>query len=231
LKIVAIDIGNSGLKIGFFGDDINDLEVSCYKRGENIPKIKAELTVISSVSDSLKDKILENIKSDKIFEIYPENISSVKFDYSPLSSLGRDRVAAALGAFKLYGGDSIIVDFGTAITVDYVNEKGEFWGGMIFPGPLTILECLANKTEKVKVKEFYPQTENGKNTIGSVNSAITNAILGMIERKIREHSPKHIIFTGGYYEDFIPFFKDIKIIQDKWLVLRGLYLYAKERLG
>ncbi len=230
MEILTIDIGNSSVKFGFFKDGRNcEPEVFEYNEIEGIPSIEAEIVVYSAVSSVKKAEVIKKVKGDKIEEINPERINSLKFEYNPLSSLGKDRIAAGLGAFKIYGGNSLIVDFGTAITVDYIDDRGVFKGGMIFPGPQSILDCLKMKTDKVKVEKYYPYIELGNSTENSVCSAITNAILGMIERKINGLLPKNLVFTGGYYSLFKEMFEETKIIEDRWLVLKGLFFYGKER--
>ncbi len=227
--MLVIDIGNSNVKMGFFESDISSLKVEVFNSVEDIPELNIDYIVYSSVSPSKEKELFTKIKAETIEEINPMGIKFMKFEYTPIFSLGRDRVAVAYGGFKLYGGDSLIVDFGTAITFDFVDGNGVFRGGVILPGPQTILDCLKLKTEKVKVNIFNSLTEFGNSTAESVNSAITNAILGIIERLYKKSKAKRVIVTGGYFSLFENFLKGFDIVYDKWLVLKGLYFYGKRQ--
>ncbi len=227
--MLVIDIGNSNVKLGFFKSDISSLKVEVFNSVEDIPELNIDYIVYSSVSPSKEKEVFRKIKAEKIEEINPLEIKSMKFKYTPIFSLGKDRVAVAYGGFKLYGGDSLIVDLGTAITFDFVDGNGVFKGGMILPGPQTVLDCLKLKTEKVKVNVFSPLTELGNSTVESVNSAITNAILGIIERLYKKSKAKRVIVTGGYFSIFENLLKGFDIVYDKWLVLKGLYFYGRRQ--
>ena len=229
--MIVIDIGNTNIKVGFLESDISSLKVEVFNSIEDIPKLNLDYIVYSSVSPEKEKYVFSKIKANFIEEISPLNIKSMKFIYSPVNSLGKDRVAAALGAYEIYGGNSLIVDFGTAITFDFVDGNGVFRGGMIYPGPQTILDCLKLKTEKVKVNIYNPLTKFGNSTVESVNSAITNAILGIIERTYKKSKAKRVIATGGYFSIFENLLEGFNIVYDKWLVLKGLYLYGKKRRG
>ena len=70
--------------------------------------------------------------------------------YDEPKNVGADRIANAVGAYDLYGGPTIIVDFGTANTVDAVSAKGEYLGGAIFPGIEISLDALFERAAMLR---------------------------------------------------------------------------------
>ena len=85
--------------------------------------------------------------------------------------VGADRIADAVGAFDLYGGPTIVVDFGTATTLEAISAKGEYLGGAILPGIEISLEALFGRAAALrKVELVEPRSVIGKNTIESIQS-------------------------------------------------------------
>ena len=122
--------------------------------------------------------------------------------YATPATLGADRLAAAVGGVELFpDSDILIVDFGTAITIDYV-EDGVFRGGNISPGVTTRFRALADYTAKLPLcaptEEELPY---GRTTIEAIEQGvmqgITHEIKGYIDSFLLKNEEKSIIFTGG----------------------------------
>ena len=123
----------------------------------------------------------------------------------------------------------IVCDFGTATTIDVVNEKSEFLGGIITPGPNTLGSSLYRKTSQLPKVDFEkPTSIIGNSTISSIQSGIYFGYIGLvdgiIERMIKElkETPK-IISTGGFAELIAQESKFINVVE-KNLMLEGLRL-------
>ncbi|MFI3279760.1 MAG: type III pantothenate kinase [Rikenellaceae bacterium] len=156
-----------------------------------------------------------------------ENVQTpLRVEYSR-QKLGKDRLAAAVGAFSLYNGsDLIIVDFGTAITIDFVSAEGVFQGGFISPGVTTRLRSLHDYTATLPLCDPSKSVEGvAKCTedaiVGGVINGITYEIEGYIRRKKEEKCNFFVIFSGG---DSIFFDKRIKnaIFADQYILFKGL---------
>ncbi|MBR2367428.1 MAG: type III pantothenate kinase [Alistipes sp.] len=123
-------------------------------------------------------------------------------DYLTPTTLGADRLAAAVGAAALYpDSDIMIVDFGTAITIDYV-ENGIFKGGNISPGMTTRFRALADYTASLPLcSASDEQLSYGRTTQQAIEQGvmqgITHEIEGYIEAFSKKKGKKYIIFTGG----------------------------------
>lgn len=147
--------------------------------------------------------------------------------YITPETLGKDRLAAAVGAWAHFRGDEIlIVDFGTAITIDLVSAAGEFLGGNISPGAAIRFKALNEFTAALPLGAL-PEDSCffGKQTAEAVGAGVANGIKFEIEGYIRllkeNNDDLVVIFTGG---DAIFFAKQLNypIFVHSNIVLEGL---------
>ena len=123
--------------------------------------------------------------------------------YSTKKTLGYDRIADAVGAFSIFPGCNILViDAGTAITIDLVTAGGEFYGGNISPGIDLRFKALHENTKKlpmVEKNEEYPFL--GKTTEKAILAGVLNGITfeldGYIDKLKTQYPDLKIILTGG----------------------------------
>lgn len=235
---LIIDQGNTNVKFYVFNKDkINKFFL--FPRNELnyslIKNLDVQNIIYSTVSD--EDKNLINCFKNKKF---------IFFDYEKLklpivnkyksASLGKDRLANAIAANYLYRSQNIlIVDFGTAITYDFVNKKNEFIGGNISPGVRTRLKSLNLFTADLPLIE--PQNTDfllADNTNDAILGGVMNGILFEIQQYINILTSKYInlniIFTGG---DANLFAKKIKntIFAEPNLVAIGLNILLNHNLN
>ena len=117
--------------------------------------------------------------------------------------VGADRVVNTLAAHALYGGPSIVVDFGTTTNFDVISAKGEFLGGAFAPGIEISFDALAARAAQLrKVEPAQPRSVIGKNTVECLQSGMYYGCAGqvdrIVERMIEEIGPvKAVIATGG----------------------------------
>ena len=151
----------------------------------------------------------------------------IKNDYATPETLGRDRLAAAVGAAALYPGEaSLVVDFGTAITVDFVTAEGEFKGGNISPGASMRFRALHEFTGKLPLLDLSEDIDLlGNSTKSAIEGGVIHGVIheieGYIVRLSKTEGQFRIIFTGG---DGNYFGKRLKypIFASQDLVLFGL---------
>lgn len=148
--------------------------------------------------------------------------------YDTPETLGSDRIAAAVGACDLFPGKNlIVVDFGTAITIDIVDSGGNFSGGNISPGLATRCYSMHRYTNRLPlVDPVEPTDPIGKKTYEAVSNGAVLGIMFEIEGYIRMFPESKVIFTGG---DAIFFAKQMKsaIFVVCNLVFRGLLKIAE----
>ncbi|MBI4435874.1 MAG: type III pantothenate kinase [Candidatus Omnitrophica bacterium] len=153
----------------------------------------------------------------------------IKNLYKNPKQVGPDRLVNAYAALRVYGAPAIVVDFGTAITVDIVSKKGEYLGGMIVPGMGISLEALAEKTALLpKVRLRPPKLLLGKDTEGSILSGAFHGFASLCDglvTKIRKKFGSRIktILTGGHSRIVSSYCKEMDYVNGH-LTLEGLRL-------
>jgi type III pantothenate kinase len=117
--------------------------------------------------------------------------------------VGSDRVANTLAAYTLYGGPSIVVDFGTSTNFDVISARGEFLGGVLAPGIEISVDALAARAAQLrKVELIRPPRVIGKNTVECLQSGVVYGFAGQVDGVVRgiisEIGPvTAVVATGG----------------------------------
>jgi type III pantothenate kinase len=148
--------------------------------------------------------------------------------YDNPKEVGADRIANAVGAFDLYGGPSIVVDFGTATTIEAISEKGEYLGGAIFPGIEISMDALFGRAAGLRRVELVPPKQViGKSTVESIQSGalygFSAQVDGLVDRFQAELGDCTVIATGGLAEQIMPHTRTVQHYEP-WLTLKGLRL-------
>lgn len=149
------------------------------------------------------------------------------------SEVGSDRLMAALGALKKYQTDLLVIDFGTATTIDLVRSSGIYEGGIIAPGINLSLAALDRATAKLPPVEIIQcQKILGKNTVSAMQSGIywgyVSMIEGLVERLKAETSLEaaKVIATGGLATLISSGVKEIHTVEH-YLIAEGLFEFYK----
>lgn len=156
----------------------------------------------------------------------PKTIGVVLRRY-PADQVGPDRLVNALAAYARYRRACIVVDIGTAITVDAVNAAGEFEGGAIAPGPGPMAAALYRMTARLpRVKLGKPRRAIGRSTAECIRSGVVMGCAGLIDRIVdriaREMKARPVVFAAGGVAPLIaPFSRRIQRVNAD-LTLEGL---------
>ena len=132
----------------------------------------------------------------------------VKINIRKKNQVGSDRIANAVGAYKKYKTNTIVLDFGTATTFDIVTKNGSYNGGIIAPGVNLSLKSLVRSADQIPIFSIKKQKKIiGKNTVEALRSGFYWGYVGLINNivsKIETETKKKykIIFTGGYADLF-----------------------------
>jgi len=152
--------------------------------------------------------------------------------YDNPDAVGADRIVDAVAAFRLYGGPTCIVDFGTATTFGAITAAGEYLGGAIAPGIGIAADALAQRAAKLpKVDIERPPSVIGRNTVHSMQSGLLFGYVGLVEGMVKRFKAElgletKVVGTGGLAPLIAAETDAIDIIAP-WLTLDGLrMLYA-----
>jgi type III pantothenate kinase len=237
--VLAIDAGNTRIKWGLH--DGTRWRARAWVATAQAGRLKAAFVrlprphaiVISNVAgSSLRDKLRTTLPPAPA----PQWIKSrreqagVRSSYAAPAQLGCDRWAALIGAHRLFGAAAVVVNAGTALTVDALTADGVFAGGMIAPGVDLMREALAENTAGLKLRpgrfSFFPDA-----TGDAIMSGAINASCGAIERMARfledagQAAPLCVI-SGGAAALLAPHLNlEVKLVDN--LVLEGLLAIAQ----
>ena len=155
--------------------------------------------------------------------------------YDNPKQVGPDRIADALAAYDLYGGPTIVVDFGTATTLEAISAKGEYLGGAIVPGIDISLDALYSRAAALfPVELIEPRNVIGKNTAESIQSGaiygFAAQVDGLCSLMQHETGDANVVATGGLADLIAPYSRSIQY-HEPWLTLHGLRLIFEKNRG
>jgi len=226
MKLI-IDIGNTLVKYAIFSSDEiviiykkNDVEISFMQ--ELIQKHHVNDVIISSVRDKVDGDF--GIKTLYLNHLTPLPIT---INYETPETLGNDRIANIVAASVLYPNKNIlIIDAGTCITIDFIDQNKEYQGGRISPGIEMRYKSLHKYTSNLpKLTISNTAQQIGKDTNSCIVSGVEKGVVAEIETIIddfkNENEDLFVILTGG---DTFFFENTLKnsIFADQNLVLKGL---------
>lgn len=246
--LLVIDVGNTNITLGIFSkeeligtfrlttktprtSDEYGIDICNLLEHRNFSTKDIEDVIIASVVPDIMHSLNNSII--RYFNIKPIVVgpgikTGIRLAMDNPKEVGADRIVDAVGAFELYGGPVIIVDFGTATTYDLVTKEGAFTAGVTAPGISTSAKALwqeAAKLPKIEIKK--PASILAKETISSMQAGIVFGYIGQTEyiiTKMKEESGIQdikVVATGGLGTIIAEETKLIDIY-DPMLTLKGL---------
>ena len=201
----------------------------------SLQNIKADISDV--IISSTVPRVVFNLRvlSDRYFNTRPIVVGKpdckvpidVRVDAG--TAVGPDRIVNSVAGYDLFGGNLIIVDFGTATTFDVVDKDGAYVGGVIAPGVNLSLQALHQMAAALPhVDIARPKKVIGTNTVACMQSGVFWGYIGLVKeicRKIIEEKQEvmKIIATGGLANLFKPYTEVIDFIDDD-LTLKGIAL-------
>lgn len=247
---LALDIGNTNITVGVF---VEKELVAQWRLSTQRDRTSDDLAVFLSTAFKLRDIRFTDIHGIAISSVVPsltpaaarmareylkleplvlgpDTDTGVVNDYDSPRDVGADRLVNALAAWKKYGTAALIVDFGTATTVDTITSAGHYLGGAIAPGLQISNDALfaaAARLPRVELKA--PTQAVGRNTAASLQSGIVFGYAGLVKELIARSLPElpdenvAVLATGGLAELIAPHVPAIQHIEPH-LTLEGLRL-------
>jgi len=202
-------------------------------KNKSINKFALFSSVVPKYHVILK-KLLKKIYNINLREIKEKTFNKIiKINIKNTNQVGSDRIANAVGVYKKYRTNCIVLDFGTATTFDVITKNGIYNGGIIAPGVKLSLKSLVKSADQIPIFSIKKQKKIiGKNTIEALRSGFYWGYAGLINNiilKIEKETKRkyRIIFTGGYASLF-----KTSIIRrftiDKNITIKGIIEIFKE---
>jgi type III pantothenate kinase len=165
----------------------------------------------------------------------PGTKSGMPILYDNPKEVGADRIANAVGAYDLYGGPCVVVDMGTATTVEAISASGEYLGGAITPGVAISLEALYQHAAALRRVEIVePRHVIGRSTVESIESGtlygFAAQVDGLARRFMEELGPSTVVATGGLSSLIAPHSDTIEHVEP-WLTLHGLRIVYERNVS
>ncbi len=232
---LIFDIGNTRIKAGVFNDNTLQAHYELTKSNElDIEKIvkenKIKICFISSVRDSeaAAETVSELLPFAPVLLFSAHHPLPFKNKYKTPDTVGSDRLAAIAGAQALYPGKNVLViDAGTCIKYNFINQNDEFLGGGISPGLQMRFHALNNYTARLPLMEINEKFETlvGTNSQDSILSGVLLGAIaevdGIIDRYKQLYTNLTVVITGGDFNFFVKRLKN-SIFAHQFLILQGL---------
>lgn len=253
--LLTIDAGNTNITCGVFD---GDALAATFRLTTKMPRTSDEYGMIlgnlleqnniqtADIGDAIICSVVPNIMHSlegaliKYFHITPIIVEAgiktgIRIVTPNPQQIGADRIVDAVGAYEIYGGPVLVIDFGTATTYDFVDEGGSFLGGITAPGIRISARALwedAAKLPEIEIKK--PAAILGKDTITSMQSGLVYGQIGQTEyiiRKVKEEvglENVKTVVTGGLGR-IIANETDAIDVYDPNLTLKGIQLVYKKQ--
>lgn len=251
--LLAIDIGNTNIVIGCIQDDVIQfkariatdrlrtsdqygVEIKNMLEAYGVPISQIEDCIISSVVppvfNSVRTGVIK-ILGKQPMVVGPGLKTGLSIHVDIPSQVGSDRIVIAVAALAEYKAPLILMDMGTATTIEVVEPENKYVGGVIFPGVRISLDALTSRAAQLpSISLDKPKSVISKNTVDCMRSGMmygTAAMIdGLIERIEEELGHRAtLIATGGMAQFITPLCRR-EIILDKELLLKGLNIIYKK---
>lgn len=236
--LLALDVGNTNITFGLFRgrrlirkwrcptDKTGGLIISRIGR---LRHLKPDGIIVSSVVPEIDRALRASLK--KKFGVTPLFVThknaGIKIGYPRPKEIGADRLVDAVAAWDKYRTACIIIDFGTATTLDYVDSSGSYRGGSIAPGINLASKALydaASKLPRIRIRAVRRMLP--RSTVEAMQSGVYQGYIGLVERLARltikeTGSRPKIIATGGLAPLIIKGM-ELKAVHEPDLTLNGL---------
>ena len=202
---LILDIGNTRVKWALFEDDT--LTLQGIVSPDSLPRLcrQHSWSCAAVCPSGQADLSPLTLSGRPVHILGPDSRLPIAVDYATPRTLGPDRIASACGAWKLFpNANSLIIDAGTCITIDFVDASGTYRGGAILPGLDMKFRALHTFTARLPLLENVEGSNHivtGRSTAESITAGVLTAtrfaVQGFIQHYTSLHGAVNILLTGG----------------------------------
>ena len=254
--LLVIDVGNTNVTMGVFdGENLKEtfrLTTRTSRTSDEYGLAICDLIEHRAIAiEEVRDVIISSVVPDVMYSLIngivkyfhttplivgPGIKTGIRLATENPKQIGADRIVDAVGAYELYGGPVLAIDFGTATTYDLILEDGSFVAGVTSPGIRLSANALWQGTAKLpKFEILKPKSILAKETISSMQAGLVYGYIGQTEyiiKKVKEEAKlkeMKVVATGGLGK-IIADETDMIEVYDNRLTLKGLRLiYEKNK--
>ena len=254
--LLVIDVGNTNVTMGVFdGENLKEtfrLTTRTSRTSDDYGLAICDLIEHRAIAiEEVRDVIISSVVPDVMYSLIngivkyfhttplivgPGIKTGIRLATENPKQIGADRIVDAVGAYELYGGPVLVIDFGTATTYDLILEDGSFVAGVTSPGIRLSANALWQGTAKLpKFEILKPKSILAKETISSMQAGLVYGYIGQTEyiiKKVKEEAKlkeMKVVATGGLGK-IIADETDMIEVYDNRLTLKGLRLiYEKNK--
>ena len=252
MQLIAVDIGNSSTKVAvehaehdhhwllesvIRGDDPVEFDFREFAIDQEVA-FWSVCSVNQKRQTGLADWVASHRPAD-LFHVIQANEVRLETDVHSRELLGRDRLIAAWQAAQLNdGGPLVVIDAGTAVTIDLVDRHRVFQGGMIFPGGRSSLDLLASKTDALpnlssdgpgELRDLADLGFLGKSTESAIRLGVYQSQIAVINAAVKSlelsYGPLEVYLTGGGVHELVNW------LPEQWQFVPDLILQGAKSIG
>ena len=254
--LLVLDIGNTNTVMGIYSGDklVNHWRLTSRKQtadevgfmilgllsSSSIRKEDIDAAVFASVVPSLDEMFLEGVRTyigPECLKVTADLDTGLEIRIKNPAGIGADRLVNSVAGIAKYGVPLIVVDLGTAMTLDVISADGAYLGGAIAPGMEISMESLFLRTAKLpQISLEAPGHYIGGDTTEAIQSGIVYGSVGLVDTLVQGifaelGGPCRVVATGGHAPIIAAHSKFVTDL-DPWLTLDGLrIIYERNSLG
>lgn len=239
---IGVDAGNSRIKMGLFYNarlidtkTIGTQDISSLKIPTRWKVVKPELIGLASVVPSVNPVVVDRLQRFyrvRVWVIKPSDCG-IRLGIKNPDKVGVDRVLNCRAGLHLCGSPVVVVDVGTAITVDIVTSRGGFMGGSIIPGPelwVKVLTSTALIKKSSPARNTFPGRDTDESISCGIRYGIAGAVNGILNESLKKYPSARIVLTGGGIE-ILRKSISFRCVVKNHLTLEGIGLVLHQKYG
>lgn len=233
INLLAVSVGNSRIALGVFeagelkhsvrisNDDRDQWSKEILNAWRMLPESGQPMVAGASVNPDVDDELegwILKATNHTVQWVGDEIPYPIKVQTEVPSMTGADRILNIAAAYEQMQKSCVVVDAGTAITIDVCNDAGEFLGGAIAPGVNVQLEALHDKTAKLPRLTFErPNDAIGKSTNQAILNGVYHGVRGMVKELIENYATEL-----GHWPDLICTGGDARLLFEGWELVHAI---------